>query len=50
MNIFFIPVRLPLTVLAPSFAGFTGFMTFGGKYAADDAFAAVDRHPGDRRA
>jgi hypothetical protein len=42
MNIFFLPVRLPLTVLGAFFAGFTGFMTFGGKYAADDVFAAVD--------
>jgi len=42
MNIFFLPVRLPITVLGAFFAGFTGFMTFGGKYAADDVFAAVD--------
>ena len=27
MNIFYLPVRLPLTVLGAFFAGFTGFMT-----------------------
>src|SRR5262245_16570219 len=41
-NIFFLPVRLPLTVLGAFFAGFTGFMTFGGKHAADDVFGFVD--------
>jgi hypothetical protein len=42
LNIVFLPVRLPLTVLGAFFAGFTGFMTFGGKYAADDVFGFVD--------
>ena len=35
-------MRLPLTVLGAFFAGFTGFMTFGGTYAADDVFGFVD--------
>ena len=42
LNIVFLPVRLPLTVLGAFFAGFTGFMTFGGKHAADDVFGFVD--------
>ena len=42
INMVFLPVRLPLTVLGAFVAGFTGFMTFGGKYAADDVFGFVD--------
>ncbi len=42
LNIFFLPVRIPLTMVGAFFAGFTGFMTFGGKNAADDVFAFVD--------
>jgi hypothetical protein len=42
INMVFLPVRLPLTALGAFLAGFTGFMTFGGKYAADDVFGLVD--------
>ncbi|HSP97022.1 MAG TPA: hypothetical protein VL049_07225 [Candidatus Dormibacteraeota bacterium] len=42
LNLLYLPVRLPLTVLGAFVAGFTGFMTFGGRYAADDVFGLVD--------
>ncbi len=42
INTVFLPVRLPLTVLGAFVAGFAGFMTFGGTYAADDVFGFVD--------
>jgi hypothetical protein len=42
LNVVFLPVRLPLTVLGAGLAGLTGFLTFGGKHAADDVFGLVD--------
>jgi hypothetical protein len=42
LNLFFLPVRIPLTVVGAFFAGATGFLTFGGKHAADDVFGFVD--------
>lgn len=42
LNIVFLPVRIPLTVVGAFFAGATGFLTFGGQHAADDVFGFVD--------
>lgn len=42
LNVVFLPVRLPLTVLGAWTAGLTGFLTFGGEHAADDVFGLVD--------
>ncbi|MBX3025302.1 hypothetical protein KF840_10365 [bacterium] len=42
LNVLFLPLRLPLTVLGAALGGLTGFMTFGGKHAADDVFGLVD--------
>lgn len=42
LNLFFLPVRIPLTVVGAMFAGMTGFLTFGGEHAADDVFGLVD--------
>lgn len=42
LNLFFLPVRLPLTVIGAMLAGATGFLTFGGEHAAADVFGLVD--------
>jgi hypothetical protein len=42
LNVLFLPIRLPLTVIGAELAGLTGFLTFGGKHAADDVFGFVD--------
>ncbi len=42
MNIVFLPVRLPLTVLGAEIAGLTGFLTAGNEHAANDVFGLVD--------
>ncbi|MFN8642529.1 MAG: hypothetical protein U0802_13075 [Candidatus Binatia bacterium] len=42
LNLVYLPVRLPLTVLGAAFAGMTGWLTFGGVHAADDVFGLVD--------
>jgi hypothetical protein len=42
LNLVFLPVRLPLTVIGAELSGLTGFLTFGGKHAADDVFGFFD--------
>jgi hypothetical protein len=42
LNVVYLPVRLPLTILGAVFAGLTGFLTFGGEHAANDVFGLVD--------
>lgn len=42
LNLLYLPVRLPLTVLGAALGGLTGFMTFGGQHAAEDVFGLVD--------
>lgn len=42
LNLVYLPVRLPLTVLGAAVAGMTGWLTFGGEHAADDVFDLVD--------
>jgi hypothetical protein len=42
LNVFFLPVRLPLTFIGAELAGVTGFLTFGGTHAANDVFGLVD--------
>ena len=42
LNVLYLPVRLPLTIIGAGLAGLTGFLTFGGEHAADDVFGMVD--------
>ena len=42
LNLVYLPVRLPLTVVGAFFAGAPGFLTFGGTHAANDVFGLVD--------
>ena len=42
LNLLYLPVRLPLTVLGAMLAGTTGFLTFGGEHAANDVFGIFD--------
>lgn len=42
LNVLFLPVRLPLTVVGAGLAGLTGFLTLGGTHAANDVFGLVD--------
>ncbi len=42
MNVLFLPVRIPVTVIGAHVAGLTGFLTGGNRHAADDVFGLVD--------
>lgn len=42
MNLFFLPVRIPVTVIGAHLAGLTGWLTAGNTHAADDVFGLVD--------
>jgi hypothetical protein len=42
INAFFIPLRLPVTVVGAALAGTTGWLTAGNRHAADDVFGLVD--------
>jgi len=42
LNIVFLPIRLPLTLLGAEFAGLSGFLNAGDEHVADDIFGLVD--------
>jgi hypothetical protein len=42
INMFYVPVRFPITVVGAVAAGATGWLTAGNQHAADDIFSLVD--------
>lgn len=42
LNIVFLPVRLPVTIIGAELAGVTGWLTAGNEHAANDVFGLVD--------
>lgn len=42
INLFYVPVRFPVTVIGAMAAGATGWLTAGNQNAADDIFGLVD--------
>ena len=42
INLFYVPVRFPITVVGAVAAGATGWLTAGNRHAADDVFSLAD--------
>lgn len=42
LNVVFLPIRLPLTIVGAAVAGFGGWINAGDKHVADDIFGLVD--------
>ena len=42
INLFYLPVRFPVTVVGAMAAGATGWLTAGNQHAADDIFGLFD--------
>jgi hypothetical protein len=42
LNVLFLPIRLPLTIIGAEFAGLSGFLSAGDEHVANDVFGLVD--------